>query len=259
MVMDQNIRNCYERGLYSLIEVLQPYTINHGDEIDDYSQIYVMEKEVKKKKKLFSSKPESKYKLKNTFNLLDITNTINGIKAIIYNTLDASDIYDRIKWFAEFLRIAEKLFLYNNDEYCYVYSELGDKTHILFIRSEDNEYKIRVKIEKTKIDNLLDDDSNLEKLFFDDPKLTIVTIDVAREYGKKMVSTFKFPIGVEPQYNSDSDRILFNMVLKIIRDKIVESYLSIIESTFKIMNVINLSEDKSYWENFKNNGLWVEC
>lgn len=261
MVLDQNIKNCYERVLYALIKVLQPYSINHGDEIDDYGQLYVMEKEdeEKKKKKLFaSSKPVSKFKKKLTFSAFEIENTINAIKATIYNTLDSSDIYDRIKWYAEFLRIAEKLFLYNNDEYCYIYSELGDKTYLLFIRSEDNEYKIRVKIEKTKIDNLLDDESNIEKLFFDDPKLTIITIDVVREYGKKMISSFKFPLGAEPSFNEESDKMLFNLVKKIIRDKIVESYISIIESTFKLMNVINLSEDKSYWENFKENGLWIK-
>ena len=170
---------------------------------------------------------------------------------------------ENIVAFSKFLRTAEKLFLYNNDEYSYIYSEIDDNINTLFVKSNENEYeyKIRIKVEKTRIDNLLDSYSeanNLDDLLNANNKLTLVSIDVVRNYGKSMVSSFKFPLGSIPDSTDDTDKILYFTVISIITNKMIETYFSIIENTFNILGIKNLSPDKSYWENFKKYGLFYK-
>ena len=182
----------------------------------------------------------------------DKTYNINAL--IPYNLsfqMDNEHFVDIVSEFARFLRVAEKLFLYDNDQSCEVFSEIIDNKTILFVRSDERGFKSRIVVEKTMIDNLLNGEASLERLFNGDKsKLSIITIDINRDYGKKMLSSFKFPYSTELDID-DSDRTLFELYKSIVISKICQCYLSIVESTFKIMNIDNLSEENSYWENFK--------
>lgn len=248
--------NKFERPILGFIDHMHHH-IGSFAVLSDKSELY------KTQKKLFGSKKTKVLPYEECMMITGDDNDplwgfITGVSCIEHeiNHSCNEDLMKLVIDFCKFLRTVEKLFLYNNDEYCYVYSEIMDKTWLLFLRSEENEYKIRIKIEKTKIDNLLDDESNIEKLFFDNSKLVLVTIDIVREYGKKMVTTFKYPLGSTPQFNDASDEVLFELAENIIKNKLIECYFSIIESTFKILGIKNLSENTTYWENMKKNGLY---
>ena len=244
----------YENGIYQLINILTLKDATY----DNSTNYLVKDCSNTKKKGLFDKSNDGLRKVAIDQDLF--TKCITTINLIPNIDMAGDSFIRRLAEYGKFLRVAEKLFLYNNDEYNYIYSEIQDNITSIFIRSEEQDFKIRVKVEKTKIDNLLDTyaEASIDNLFAMEPKLTIVTIDIARGYGKKMLSTFKFPLGSDPQFTENSDIILYELTKSIIKNKLIESYFSIIESTFKILGIENLSENKTYWENFKNYGLFHE-
>ena len=269
------VNNRFESPLMSLMY----YLINHKSPVTPGKYEYVVRdlsasNDNTTKKGLFSRKNNAKVidEYKTVDNGIDVCEgeyqelleSISKINYIPYSIdINSTAFVDNIVAFSKFLRTAEKLFLYNNDEYSYIYSEIDDNTNILFIKSNENEYeyKIRIKVEKTRIDNLLDSYSeanNLDDLLNTNNKLTLISIDVVRNYGKSMVSSFKFPLGSIPNFADDTDKILYFTVISIITNKMIETYFSIIENTFNILGIKNLSPDKSYWENFKRYGLFYK-
>lgn len=141
-----------------------------------------------------------------------------------------------IKPYLHFLRIAEKCFIYNNDESNTIYSEINNDKEIIYFNINES-YKIRIIFEQTKIPNNLREDEDISDIF-DNDYMEFITIEIKRNFGKQMVNKFKIITDTD-KFDDETDNLLLEIILNEIFKAIINQYEDILN--FIIRNYTKLN------------------
>lgn len=150
----------------------------------------------------------------------------------------------KVREFANFIRLVEKCYMYNNSEENQVYVDVDKKTSTtsLYIIPSNLDIKIRYSFQETVIDtpnkpsqlmNFINDEKD------EDQKITLVQIDILREFGKQMKNEFKFICGSDIPFNDDTDRILFRSIRSITSELIKYCIRDIFNNINMIYNMLH--------------------
>jgi len=141
-----------------------------------------------------------------------------------------NNIYYSIYEFAEFLIIANKLLLYNNDdtENVYSISESNDSIKLMIINDDYNiGYYFTKQLTTDKNRNILEEyvnDTNTDSM--------IGFIEIKRNTGAKLKSNYGFDMDGNFKCDSFHDKILFNMAINITKNIILDIYRDILNISF---------------------------
>lgn len=119
--------------------------------------------------------------------------------------------YDDIVDFCDFIRIAEKILVYNNDisEKLFVDSSVDESEKKMVIKFNDDKIILSILLKKLN-------------------GLNVIDIKVTRDFGKKMVNTILIVDG-HVDYKDDSDLYLINSINNILCKYVRETYEGIIQ------------------------------
>ena len=145
-----------------------------------------------------------------------------------------------IKRYLHFLRIAEKCFIYNNDESNTIYSEINNDKEIIYFNTNES-YKIRIIFERTKIPNNLRQDEDISDLF-DNDYMEFITIEIKRNYGKQMVNKFKVITDTD-KFDVETDSLLLEVILNEIYKAIINQYEDILNFIIRNYTKLNFHID----------------
>lgn len=236
------------------------------DRYNDYNSVIIPASSTKKVKTKFGR--EKEIEIQNKLFVPEYNDELdarlNSIKGWEKTTNPVMKFFE----FAKFIRIAEKIYLYNNsdDKALYADSNLDEEdkelsTYQLFL--SDDDYKIRTSYKNSDIsnfssDNMLDDylngDSNKKKY------LTLVSIEVKRTYGKNMCNKYNFTLsdldsfGI-PDYVKSEDSVLLNTIYHLINKEISNTFDNIMNTIASIF-IDNISYENNWkvaltYEQFK--------
>lgn len=167
---------------------------------------------------------------------------------IISEQYEAYNSIDKMRDYIEFLRFVEKTEMFDNepDNIHGICSEKDDKYDALYVAFK--EYKLSIKFENT----ILPDDfeqSILDKAIYGENHVQLVTLNITREYGKKMSNTFKFVYGDDPDVNDVSDELLLNKVFEDVNYKMSHVFDILMRDNYL---------DTNNWRNLYNYGFRVQ-
>lgn len=127
--------------------------------------------------------------------------------------------------FCQFVRYVEKVIFYKNDLDCgfYVDSELYDLNERQFRVNKDSKVDIYFKLEKTK-----DKINNQE--------FKVITLNIKRMYGKKMVNVFTI-VNEDVKLSDSSDLYLINTINGFLYEEMIDTLDIIIRNLLKIHGI----------------------
>lgn len=137
----------------------------------------------------------------------------NFRRSLILNPPDFDLLWD----FCELIRVAEKIFFYNNspDNTIFVECEIGN--------NDSDKRKFSIKIRKNNGSCIGELRFILEKDVFGK---NIISINVVRDYGLKMENVYKI-VDKDTPYNDSSDLYLINEINFILKQCILNTFLEI--------------------------------
>ena len=261
--MTKNVFADFEKWYYKCLSSLSNYNIiTYEDFILDYCQRSI-------------NKIKARYKIKTDEIRENIGFTVE--KAMVFQSeveplWTVDDKYslqawsNYVKMFSEFLRFAEKCFMFKNEssidknkDYI-VYSEILDGSEVLYIRDNLDSVKIQFTFKSTKIidPNSNDENSLLQYInngdSFGTKTVEFVNMFISREFGKQCCNEFNFP-NFENSLNleDDSDEILIQTIrricsnaFKVVFDDIFDNYITHFAGIDKALNLKDVI-DEQFW------------
>lgn len=141
---------------------------------------------------------------------------IKACNEFLKNMIDHSPDFDELFEFGSFIKFMEKVFFYKNDKNAYVCcdSNIEDKTtrNIIF-QSRSNDVKIETRLTR-------------------DINGNTIVLNVYREYGKKMINTYKI-VDRQVDLRNVSDKTLMNHVVQLMEDMMRDFVYTMIEAILK--------------------------
>lgn len=143
---------------------------------------------------------------------------------ILSENYESYNSIDKMKDFIEFIRFIEKIEMFENDpdNLFGIYCEEKDKDKKIYIILKN--YKVQMKLEETEIEDDLFEQSILDKAIYGTNHVTLVTLNIKRDTGKKMENQFTFIYGDEPEFNDVSDELLLDNVMKDVNLKMLNLF-----------------------------------
>ena len=154
--------------------------------------------------------------------------------------IDHSPDFDELFEFGSFIKYMEKVFFYKNDKDSIVCcdSQLEDKnTRNIIFMDRNNEIKIEA--------NLTKGTSN------------VITLIVNRNYGKKMVNTYKI-VDREVELRNDSDKTLMNHIVQLMESYIYSFTKSMINHIMN-KNISQIESIGTRWYPYTDRSLIQWC
>lgn len=230
---------------------------NFGNEFDYFTFLFldILNCAAEKEYKIEYNSSSLFHKKKKDLVNLKLQNQWKSIYSVLFkkyipNTnLSYKDYYTTwfncVKHFSEFIRDAEKCFMFNNsDENC-LYVEINDNIVVLYLVPEKLNVKIKITFQNTSIKKPNSKSSILSYIDGDneeDGKVTFVKVEVFRTFGKQMKNEFEFLLGDFIDRNSkDTDFILFDIVKDIVSNMIFECFIDIIDNY--VTTISNYNEE----------------
>lgn len=132
--------------------------------------------------------------------------------------------------FGKFIRHAEKCFMYNNSDSNTIFAEDKDeKTFIIYFCNLSDNFRYKITFEKTEISNM--NSSNLVESYISNKStLNIIEVEIKRDYGKHMKTTFRFIEDEEPMFNNISDKILYELFMNKTIEMMSETFDQVLDS-----------------------------
>ena len=160
-----------------------------------------------------------------------------------------SPVQFNIIWeFCQFVRWAEKAIFYENDlnnrvivDSTMTAGVTDDNPRVIVFQSQSTSTTIKLELKKEKLLQTREDSVfDLNTMNTVPNKSYIITLEVIRNFGKKMKSKYVI-VDRQVKYNDLSDIYLMNTVNRIIKDGIVDVFMEILfsietEDTFKDFN-----------------------
>lgn len=192
----------------------------------------------------------NKYKSSKDEECIKLVNMYKEIESIITDD-DIAIWFENLRYFGHFIRFAEKCFMYHNTDTSLVFSEtIKDKPDDIIIYFKRNDYKVKIRFEKTEIPQIVDFTDNG---YVTDGNVYFINIEIVRNFGKQMCNTFKFISYETPKFKDFSDQLLFEKFKKDISRDIKNVYDDILDSI--IPNYTGITT--TYWKEAIQDGLWI--
>lgn len=218
------------------------------------------EENIKHNKKLFSKKTKVDDFIFKKINDIDeiakAVSNYNKLKNQICSSI--SDVMDLVMFNVDFILFSEKVCMMVNDEQCDLYAEKYNNGNIGLYMNGDN-YKVRFFLEHTKIKN-----PNIAYSMLDDNKsnIDILTIEVKRDFGKKMITVYKIMSVEDFKFESFDDRAVYNLILSDLRKFTIDRLNLTLNLYIRKYNIFNdgINSNTFYkvsLEDLINNGLWI--
>ena len=180
--------------------------------------------------------------------------SINGDYLSCIKDLESTDN----KWFLTvrdyiyFVKICEKIFMFNNsEEESDLFAKIDDLKDLFYLELTNSEYKIKISFQDSSINmpgshtGIPDDDDPLG--FMKEPSrdeinyVLFINIDTYRDFGEKMTDSFKFIYNSNMNYNDESDEIQCKVIRNIITKMIINQLNYILETVIPSMSRISSS------------------
>ena len=193
----------------------------------------------------------------------DIKQLYCFIKSSINDTTNRWEFPIFVKDFIQFMKNCEKVFLYNNDESNTVYAEVDDLKKIYKLIIDSDQYKITYEFQDSSI-NL---PNTIKKLSVDNPlsflmdeneeeqTVQFISITIERNFGKNLISEFKFIDKSPIPFEDYGDNVLFSIAINISREIIFNTFIDIIDNC--ICPMAGMKQNIKIEEVVKNGGITV--
>lgn len=184
---------------------------------------------VTKKSKTFRSDNNTKISLFNS--------SLSLANELFDDNTDYSRWFSKLEEFSEFIRFAEKCFLYRNEsdsadnnQYM-VYSEKNNDEDKLYIKTV-GESNIKFTFTNSNVLDIVQEGSAISRFInASDDKIKFINVIIKRYYGKGLCSEFNFISDEEPIFKDQSD----NLLMSTIRCKSCIVIKNILDDIFNIL------------------------
>lgn len=211
---------------------------------------------IEQKKKFFQKKKieENPYKLEYQSSLNNIIDNILSTNELNLEG-DYTNFIMHIESFCDFILFADIALFYINDDSSDIYAEkINDNIKIIYFKT--NDFKAKFTFEVTEIPDINIDftaDDILENNKSNNIKF--VTIEIARDYGKRFVNSCKFVFGEKMTFKTTESEIMFTIVSNILKINIVNCFKSIVQKSINdYFNITTINVD----EMMNNRGIYYK-
>ncbi len=162
------------------------------------------------------------------------------------NNTDRWEFPKVVKNFIYFMKISEKVFFYNNDDGNSVYGEMDKVSDSYKLHIITDDYNILYELQDSTInipgkEKLRGDYLSFMNDEFDSQNTVLfANVSVKRNYGEHMFTEYKFVQSSPLIFEDPGDDILFNIVDKIIKKFISDTFNDILDNS--ICKMSNLDE-----------------
>ena len=130
----------------------------------------------------------------------------------------------------------------------FVEEDIKNKTKTLYF--VNYYFKSRIIFEETSI-------VEKKNLFDDDKKLTIVTLEIRRNFGKEMTNTFKFTFGDNIDTKDDFSNVeLLKTYESLLKAELLKTFNNIITTSVNVDKSWQENE-KIFWKDVLTDGVYV--